>query len=94
MTGGVGHVVPLGLLCAGLAVPTLMGRLLPRWLAWLGIILAVVAELSSLALLTPIAMILLPIARFGGLIWLIAVGALLPTTRTAFPSGSTPIRRR
>jgi hypothetical protein len=81
MTGGVGHVVPLGLLFAGIAVPGLMGRLLPRWLAWVGIVLAVIAELSSLALLTPIAMLTLPIARFGGLLWLIAVGALLPTSR-------------
>jgi hypothetical protein len=81
MTGGVAHVVPLGLLIAGLAVPGLMGRLLPGWLAWIGVVLAVIAELSSLALLTPIAMILLPIARFGGLLWLIVVGALLPTTR-------------
>ena len=83
MTGGVAHVVPLGLLMAGIAVPALMGRLLPRWLAWVGIVLAVIAELSSLALLTPLAMIALPIARFGGLLWLIAVGALLPTTRPA-----------
>ena len=78
MTGGVGHVAPLGLLFAGLAVPSLVGGLLPRWLAWLGIALAVVAELSTLSLLTPAATLALPIARFGGFAWLIAVGALLP----------------
>ncbi len=78
VTGGVGHVAPLGLLVAGIAVPSLVGRLLPRWLAWLGIGLALIAELSTLSLLTPAAMVALPIARFGGFAWLIAVGALLP----------------
>jgi hypothetical protein len=78
MTGGVGHVAPLGLLFAGLAVPGLLGRLLPRWLAWLGIVLAVIAGLSTLSLLTPTAMVALPLARFLGFAWLIAVGALLP----------------
>ena len=78
MTGGVGHVVPLGLLVAGIAVPSLFGRLLPRWLAWLGIDLAMIAELSTLSLLTPAAMLALPIARFGGFARLIDVGALLP----------------
>ncbi len=78
VTGGVGHVVPLGLLFAGIAVPSLVGTLLPRWLAWLGVALAVVAELSTLSLLAPVALVTLPIARFGGFAWLIAVGVLLP----------------
>jgi hypothetical protein len=86
MTGGVGHVAPLGLLFAGLAVPSLFGKLLPRWLAWLGIALAVIAELSTLSLLTPAAMLALPIARFGGFAWLIAVGALLPRAASARPT--------
>jgi hypothetical protein len=88
MTGGVGHVAPLGLLVAGIAVPSLLGRLLPRWLAWIGLALAVIAELSTLSLLTPLAMLALPIARFVGLAWLIAVGALLPRTRQPRSSGT------
>jgi hypothetical protein len=83
MAGGVGHVAPLGLLLAGIAVPSLFGRLLPRWLAGAGIALAVVAELSTLSLLTPATMLALPIARFGGFAWLIAAGALLPRTARA-----------
>ena len=86
MTGGVGHVAPLGLLFAGIAVPSLVGKLLPRWLAWLGIALAVIAELSTLSLLTPAAMVALPIARFGGFAWLIAVGALLPRAARPRPA--------
>lgn len=80
-TGGPGHVVFLGLLIAGIAVPALIGRLLPRWLAIAGLALAVVAELSTIALLSEPAALLLPIARFGGLAWLIATAALLPARR-------------
>lgn len=79
-TGGPGHVVFLGLLVAGLAVPAAIGRLLPRPLALAGVALALVAELSTLALPFHGAAFLLPIARFGGLIWLVLAAALLPTT--------------
>ncbi|MGY0232174.1 hypothetical protein [Longispora urticae] len=80
-TGGPGHVVPLGLLVAGIAVPGLLARLLPRWLAVVGLVIAAVAELSTLSLLVEGAGVLLPIARFTGLIWLVTAGFLLPKTR-------------
>ena len=80
-TGGPGHVVPLGLLLAGASVPALVGRLLPKWLAWLGLALAAVAELAWLSLLLPGAAYLLPAARFPAFIWILAVGALLPQSR-------------
>jgi hypothetical protein len=80
-TGGTGHVVFLGLLVAGIAVPGLLAGLLPRRLAQIGLAIAVVAELSTLTLLVPGAAILLPIARFTALAWLIATGFLLPRTR-------------
>jgi hypothetical protein len=81
--GGPGSVVPLGLLIAGLAVPAAFGALLPRWLVATGLILAVAAEFSSLTLLADGFAYLLPVARFGGLAWLITAGALLPRTRSA-----------
>jgi hypothetical protein len=80
-TGGPGHVVFLGLLVAGVAVPAAFGRLLPRGLIAAGIAVALVAELSTVALLSEPAAFLLPIARFGGLAWLIAAAALLPAVR-------------
>jgi hypothetical protein len=80
-TGGVGHVVPLGLLLAGIAVPGLLVRLLPTWLAWAGLVIAAIAELSTLALLVDAAAYLLPVARFAALAWLIAAGFLLPRQR-------------
>jgi hypothetical protein len=79
--GGPAHVVFLGLLVAGLAVPSVIGRLLPRRLALAGIAIAAVGELSTLALISRPAAVLLPVARFGGLAWLIAAAALLPAQR-------------
>ncbi|GAA0725169.1 DUF4386 domain-containing protein [Dactylosporangium roseum] len=79
--GGPGHVVPLGLLVAGVAVPGLLARLLPRWLAWAGLVIAAIAEVATLSLLVDAAAYLLPIARFAGLAWLIVVGFRLPQQR-------------
>jgi hypothetical protein len=81
LTGGPGHVVPLGLLLAGMSVPALIVGLLPRPVAWAGLVIAVIAELSALSLVIPPLAILLPIARFPALIWLVVAGALLPTQR-------------
>lgn len=83
LAGGPAHVVALGLLLAGIAVPALIVGLLPRWLAIAGLVLAVIAEVSTLALLVPELGVLLPLARFGGMVWLVVAGALLPTTRKA-----------
>jgi hypothetical protein len=80
-TGGVGNVVFFGLLLAGMAVPGLMLRLLPRPLAWAGLALAAIAEITTLTLLVPAVAYLLPVARFAGLAWLIAAGFRLPHAR-------------
>ena len=81
VTGGVGHVVALGLLLAGVSVPAAFAKLLPRWLIWLGLILAVVAELSTLSLVLPMVSILLPLARFPAFVWLIGAGFSMPRSR-------------
>lgn len=82
-TGGVGVVVGLGLLVAGIAVPALILRFIPRWLAWTGLAIAAASELSFLSLAVEPLQVLLPIGRFGGLLWLIAAGFLLPHNRAA-----------
>ncbi|ATZ29108.1 hypothetical protein ACFZBM_31095 [Streptomyces lavendulae] len=79
--GGPAHVVLLGLLIAGIAVPGLLAGLLPRALAVTGLAVAAIAELSTLVLLADGAALLLPVARFAGLLWLIAAGFLLPRRR-------------
>lgn len=79
--GGPGFVVFAGLLAAGVSAAGLLGRVLPRWLGWFGIAVAAVSELACLAAAFDGADFLLPIGRFGGLIWLVAVGVALPATR-------------
>jgi hypothetical protein len=81
LTGGPAHVVALGLLIAGIAVPSLILVLLPKWLSCAGLVIAAVAELTTLVLIWPGFDVLLPIARFSGLVWLIVAGALLPARR-------------
>lgn len=81
LTGGAGHVVALGLLLAGMAVPSLILGLLPRPLAWAGLVLAAIAEVTTLVLVWPGLAVLLPVARVGGLVWLIVAGAMLPSSR-------------
>ena len=87
LTGGVGYVVGLGLLIAGVAVPALILRLVPAWLAWTGLVIAALCELSFLSLVIEPLQFLLPIGRFGGGIWLIVVCFLLPATRAAANRG-------
>jgi hypothetical protein len=79
--GGVGFATGLGLLMAGIGVPALILRLTPRWLAWTGLVLAALGELSFFTLLVPGLAFMLPIVRFAGLAWLTSVGFLLPRNR-------------
>jgi hypothetical protein len=81
LTGGPWHVVMLGLLIAGIAVPGLIVGLLPRSVAWTGLAIAGIAELTTLVLIWPGLSPLLPVARFTGLVWLIVAGTLLPLRR-------------
>ena len=83
--GGVGFVGGLGLLVAGIAVPALILRLTPRWLAWAGLVIAGLSELSFLALVLPPLTFLLPIGRFLGLAWILVVGFSLPRSRHDVP---------
>jgi hypothetical protein len=78
--GGPGYSVPLGLLMAGVSVPLLLYRLVPRWIPILGLALAVCGELSWLNLEFPATVLLIPLTRFPGFVWMIAVGFALPAT--------------
>ncbi len=75
--GGVGYSVPLGLLIAGISVPAGFARLLPRWVVWSGLALAVCGELCCLDLLFPKILFLIPLTRFPGFVWLIISGFML-----------------
>lgn len=83
--GGVGFALGSGLLIAGVAVPSLILRLVPRPLAWAGLVLAALGGLSVLTLALPALSPMLPIVRFGGLLWFVAVGVLMPLDRRDVP---------
>ncbi|MDX6317839.1 MAG: hypothetical protein QOD35_1239 [Nocardioidaceae bacterium] len=89
LAGGPAHVVFLGLLVAGIAVPALILRLVPRPLAWAGLALAALAEVTTLALVWPGLSLLVPLVRFPALAWLIAVGFALPHRLTRRPVAQT-----
>lgn len=84
-TGAAGFVVPFALLIAGVAVPALIMKLIPRALAIAGLILAAIGMIATATLLTATLDPTLPVVRFGGLIWIIAASILL--TRTRRPAG-------
>lgn len=97
ITGAAGFTVPFALLLAGVAVPALVLRLVPRTLAAAGTVLAVVGVLSSITVLTSSFDATLPITRFAGLLWLIAVSVALPTNRHRVgsrPPDAEPADRR
>jgi len=85
-TGGPGFAVTFGLLVLGVSLAGGLTRRLPRWLMWFGLALGVVAQLSSLSLLSNGAAVLLPLTRFPGLIWLVSVGVCLPAGRERQPA--------
>jgi hypothetical protein len=76
--GGVGYSVPLGLLIAGISVPSGFMKLLPKWLVVVGLLIAVCGELSWFSLVFPQLVFFIPLTRFPGFIWLIAAGFMLP----------------
>ncbi|GLZ48104.1 hypothetical protein Acsp06_42890 [Actinomycetospora sp. NBRC 106375] len=83
LAGGPGFAVPFALLLAGVAVPCLVLGLLPRWVAVAGLVLAGLGVVAVLVLVLPALAPVLPVVRFGGLLWLIGVGVVLPRRRAA-----------
>jgi hypothetical protein len=80
-TGSAGFIAPLGLLIAGVAVPSMVLRLLPRLLAGAGLVVAAACVMSTLVLLTSVLYFTFPIGRFLGPAWLIAASVALPANR-------------
>lgn len=87
--GGPGFSVPMGLLMAGICVPVMFRKLLPKWIIALGLLLAVAGELSWFNLVFPQVLFLIPLVRFLGFIWLIAAGFALPKSIPQVPSMAT-----
>jgi hypothetical protein len=77
LIGGPAHMVALGLLVAGMAMSSLALGLTPRPVAWVGLVIAGLAELTMLVLVWTGVGVLLPIARVAALAWLVVAAALL-----------------
>lgn len=71
-SGAFGFAVPLALLIAVVA------RTERKWLAVSGYVIAALAGLSAFGMLTDVLYPLIPVGRFGGLIWLVLASFLKP----------------
>lgn len=77
LTGGTLHVASLGLFAGAASLAARRSRALPRWIAWLGIALAVPALLSLLSLAVYFANAFILLGRLLGFVWCIAAGIAL-----------------
>lgn len=80
-TGEVAHIAFFGLLTAGVAVPSLMYRFLPKGWAIAGVVIGALSELSTISMVLPSFSLLLPLARFSAMVWLIVAGVRLPRSK-------------
>jgi hypothetical protein len=81
-SGGFAHTATLGMLLAGVSVPSLAFGLMPRWICWFGLVIAAIAEFALISMVFPVASLLLLLAQFPALIWLIAAGFAMPKRRS------------
>ena len=83
--GGPGFSIPMGLLMAAVSISAGITKLIPQWIMILGLFLAVCGEISVFHLISPQLLFLIPLVRFPGFIWIIAVGFALPNHRQEHP---------
>lgn len=84
--GGVVYAVGFGLLAAGVSVTSYFMHLLPRWVAALGMLVAITGEFSSFSLIAFPANFLIPITRYLGFIWMILAAVALTKNRNPAPA--------
>ena len=89
LCGGVLYAIGFGLLAAGISVTSYFLRLLPRWLTFLGILLAITGELSWFSLIAYPANFFIPITRFVGFIWMLLAAIALTRGRKIVESAPT-----
>jgi hypothetical protein len=89
LCGGVLYAIGFGLFAAGVSVTSYFTRLLPRWLTFLGIFIAITGELSWFSLIAYPANFFIPITRFVGFIWMLLAAVALTRGRKTVPPAST-----
>jgi len=85
--GGPGYSVFFGLLAAGVSTTAGLYKLLPKWIVILGLVVAVVGELSWFEILNVRLLPLIPLTRFPGFVWMIAAGFSLSKLRSTEVTG-------
>jgi hypothetical protein len=78
--GGFAHVAAVGLCVASVSVVALRAGLLPKWFTVTSLVVSALALLSPLVFVTESVTALIPLGRFPTLVWLVAIGFLLPAT--------------
>lgn len=76
--GGFAHVAAAALLVGAVSLVALRTGLLPGWLSATGLVIAGVSVASSLTFVAEAVTVLIPVGRFAALLWLVAVGFLVP----------------
>jgi hypothetical protein len=79
--GGPGFSILMGFFVGAIAVIAGTRRLLPGWVVWSGLVVALIGAISSINLLIPTTFpftVMIPLTRFPALFWLIAAGVTLP----------------
>jgi hypothetical protein len=88
LCGGVLYAIGFGLFAAGVSVTSHFTRLLPRWLTFLGMVVAITGELSWFSLIAFPANFFIPIARYLGFIWMLLAAIWLTRGRNANPAAA------
>ncbi|MEV0029552.1 hypothetical protein [Nocardia sp. NPDC050793] len=78
LLGGPANVMTSGLLVAGIALAAQSGKLLGPWAIRIGFGIAGLALLTTVALTFTAAAVVLPIARFTGMTWLVVAAFRMP----------------
>ena len=87
---GPGYSVPLALLMAGVSVPLLFYRFVPKWIAVFGLVVAGFGVLSWISIEFLPASFFIPLTRFPGFLWMIAVGFAMPKAVGRREGSATP----
>jgi hypothetical protein len=77
VTGAAPAIGTLGLVLWQVSRTALTSRALPAWVGWTGLVLAVASVLSLLSLVAEPATLLIPVGRYLGFVWFLAVSLIL-----------------
>jgi hypothetical protein len=73
----------MGLFVGSVSLVTGFKKLLPKWMVWIGLAIAVSGAISWFSMLSLNGFLLfIPFTRFPALAWIIAVGFALPKVRS------------